>query len=62
MTETVAENYRDRLGRLVLKPSSGGVFDVRVNGQEIHSKKATGQFPEEETIIAVVGDLLPRQV
>ena len=59
--EQVATRYKERLGRLVMIPSSGGVFEVRVNGQEIHSKKATGQFPEEETIGAVVGDLLPHE-
>ena len=58
----MATRYKERIGRLVMIPSSRGVFEVRVNGQEIHSKKVTGQFPEEETIVAVVGDLLPRQV
>lgn len=57
----MAKTYKDRLERLVLKPSSGGVFEVRVNGREIHSKQATGEFPEQDTIVEAVGALLPRQ-
>jgi selenoprotein W-related protein len=32
-------------------PSSGGVFEITVNGKTIYSKKATGQFPDPETIL-----------
>lgn len=31
-------------------PSSGGVFEVTLDGQLIYSKKATGRFPEREEI------------
>ena len=39
---------------LTLVPSSGGTFEVTVNGQKIHSKLATGQFPEPEAILKTV--------
>ena len=29
---------------------SGGVFDVKVNGKLVYSKKATGRFPEHDEI------------
>jgi selenoprotein W-related protein len=61
LTEKVAHDYKDAFSRLVLVPSSGGVFEVRVNGKDIHSKKATGQFPETETIVAEVGKLVPSE-
>jgi len=35
-------------------PSSGGVFEVSVNGRNIYSKKATGQFPDFDAILAEV--------
>jgi len=60
LTENVAKEYKDRLERLVLKPSSGGVFEVRVNGREIHSKRATGEFPDQEAIVEAVGAQLAR--
>ncbi|MBU2515009.1 SelT/SelW/SelH family protein [bacterium] len=34
-----------------LKPSGGGVFEIRVNGDLIYSKIQTGQFPDEFDII-----------
>jgi selenoprotein W-related protein len=39
---------------LTLLPSGGGAFEVTVNGQKIHSKLATGQFPEPEAILKTV--------
>ena len=33
---------------------SGGVFDVRVGGQLIFSKKVAGRFPEHAEIIEAV--------
>ena len=59
MTEKIAHDYKNAFSRLVLTPSSGGVFEVRVNGKDIHSKKATGQFPEMDAIVAEVGNLVP---
>jgi selenoprotein W-related protein len=34
-----------------LIPSSGGAFEVVVNGETIYSKKETGKFPNNEEII-----------
>jgi selenoprotein W-related protein len=31
--------------------SSGGVFEVVVNGELIYSKKKTGDFPEEAQLV-----------
>ncbi len=38
LTEQVAAQYQERIGRLVMIPRSGGVFEVRVNGREIHAE------------------------
>ncbi len=40
-----------------LKQSSGGVFEVYVNGDLIYSKKATGIFPNEDKIIKKIEEL-----
>ena len=37
---------------LELVPSGGGVFEVDVDGQRIHSKKKTGRFPDPARIVA----------
>lgn len=48
-----------RLGAVRLIPSTGGVFEISVNGQPIFSKKATGQFPEPDAIVRELKKLLP---
>ena len=35
-------------------PSSGGVFEVTLNGQKIHSKAETGQFPDFDVLLKTV--------
>lgn len=35
--------------------SSGGVFEVVVDGTLVYSKKRTGQFPDEERLLAQIG-------
>ena len=37
-----------------LIPSRGGVFEIEVDGERIHSKKATGRFPEPEEIVTAL--------
>jgi selenoprotein W-related protein len=43
--------FKLKLGSLKLIPSTGGVFEVSVNGRSIFSKKATGQFPEPDAVL-----------
>jgi selenoprotein W-related protein len=44
----------DRIGSLTLVPSGGGAFEVTVNGKQLHSKLATGEWPDFEAIVAQV--------
>ncbi|MCP4749696.1 MAG: SelT/SelW/SelH family protein [Proteobacteria bacterium] len=37
-----------------LVPSGGGVFEVKVDGDLIFSKKKVGRFPDENEIIEVL--------
>ena len=43
---------KHQVASLKLIPSSGGVFEVVVNGQKIHSKIATGEFPNVDEVVA----------
>ncbi|MCB2215523.1 MAG: Rdx family protein [Desulfobulbaceae bacterium] len=38
-----------------LVASSGGVFEVTVDGQLVFSKKKLGRFPEAEELAALLG-------
>ena len=41
-----------------LQPSSGGCFELTVNGDLIYSKLETGEFPDEDAMVAEVGKRL----
>jgi selenoprotein W-related protein len=38
--------FQDEIGEVALIPGTGGVFDVRVDGVTIWSRKGEGRFPE----------------
>lgn len=38
---------------------SGGIFDVKVDGQLIFSKKETGRFPEDHELLSAIAKLKP---
>ena len=41
-----------------MRPSSGGVFEVTLNGSLIFSKKQLGRFPNGGEIVTFIEDLL----
>ncbi len=58
MADTLLHDFKNKIGALTFLPSSGGVFEIAVNGTVIHSKKETNQFPDEEAIIKRVGEMV----
>jgi selenoprotein W-related protein len=45
-------HFKTRISSLKLIPSTGGCFELTVNGKLLYSKLATGKFPEEEKMLA----------
>jgi len=58
LADILLHDYKNKIGALTFLPSSGGVFEVAVNGSVIHSKKETDQFPDEEAVIKRVGEMV----
>ena len=52
MTDKVLETLRTDVSSLKLIPSKGGCFEITVDGSLIYSKLETGEFPEDDAIIA----------
>jgi selenoprotein W-related protein len=52
--EKLIIHFRHDIEKLELIPSSGGVFEVHVNGEKIFSKLDTGVFPEIEEMIKII--------
>nr|WP_223254367.1 Rdx family protein [Bacillus sp. HNG] len=42
------------MSSLELVPSSGGIFEVTVDGEKVFSKKEIGRFPLPEEIISTM--------
>lgn len=47
MAEELFNEFRGQIGEMILVPSSGGVFEVDVDGKRIFSKKELGRHAEE---------------
>jgi selenoprotein W-related protein len=54
----ILSQYKQKLARLELVPSSGGCFELTLNGELVYSKLQTGKFPDEEAMLAEVGKRL----
>jgi selenoprotein W-related protein len=46
MAQELLTTFPADLGEVALKPGSGGVFEIRLDGETLWSRKAEGGFPE----------------
>jgi len=60
MAEKLLEEHLTKIAAVTLIPSSGGVYEVTVDGDLIYSKKETGQHAEYEQVAGPVRELLNR--
>ena len=58
MTTKLVETYKQRISGLTLVPSGGGCFELTLEGELVYSKLDTGAFPDEQEIVALVGEKL----
>lgn len=54
MASHLAVKFKQRISELVLLPSDGGRFEVKVDDELIYSKLSTGKFPDNADIEAAV--------
>ena len=58
MASKILTEYKQKLESMELQPSSGGCFELEVDGKRIYSKLETGQFPDEDEMVAEIGKRL----
>ena len=58
MTDKILTRYKQKIAALELEPSSGGCFELTIDGDLVYSKLATGSFPDEEKMVKEVGKRL----
>lgn len=51
MTDTILAEFQTGIEGVELVPSSGGAFEVGVDGEVVFSKKELGRFPEDDEVI-----------
>lgn len=54
MTELILTDLKRDVASMKLIPSKGGCFEVWVDEERIYSKLDTGEFPDEQEILALV--------
>ena len=50
LAQELLTNFVDELGEVALVPGKGGVFEVRLDGETLWSRKAEGRFPEAKEV------------
>jgi selenoprotein W-related protein len=48
--------FEAELGEVALRPGTGGVFEIRVNGETLWSRQADGGFPDLPELKRLVRD------
>lgn len=56
LTQELLMTFGTDLGEVALVPGTGGVFEVRVDGDRIWSKKEQGRFPDSKELKQLVRD------
>ena len=48
--------FSEEIGEVALQPGSGGVLEIRLDGELIFSRKEEGRFPEAKEVKQLVRD------
>jgi selenoprotein W-related protein len=56
MAQELLMTFGDDLGEVALIPSTGGIFEVRLNGEPLWNKKQAGRYPEPKEIKQLIRD------
>ena len=56
MAQELLTTFDQEIAELVLKPGSGGIFEIRANDAVIWSRKVEGRFPEIAELKQLVRD------
>jgi selenoprotein W-related protein len=50
LAQELLTTFSDVLGEVALRPGSGGVFEVEVDGESLFSRAVEGRFPESKEL------------
>jgi len=58
LASQILTQYKQQLESMELQPSSGGCFELSLDGELVYSKSATEEFPDEAAMVTLVGERL----
>ena len=58
MAQELLTTFESELGEVALQPGSGGMFEVRVNGEALWSRKEQGRFPDLKELKQLVRNVI----
>ena len=58
MAQELLTTFEQELGGVLLKPGTGGGYDLRLQGKLIFSRKAAGRFPDIKEVKQLVRDVI----
>lgn len=58
LAQELLTTFEQELGEVALRPGTGGVFEVSVDGRLVWSRKDEGRFPEAKELKQRVRDLV----
>jgi selenoprotein W-related protein len=56
LAQELLTTFSDDLGEVALQPGTGGVLEIRLDGELIFSRKDEGRFPEAKEVKQLVRD------
>ena len=56
MAQELLTTFERELGEVALVPGTGGIFEVRLDGELLFSRKEHGRFPESKELKQLVRD------
>ena len=56
MAQELLQTFSTTLGRVALVPGTGGIFEIRVDGELVWERKRDGGFPDVKTLKQLVRD------
>ena len=58
LAQEVLTTFELEIGEVALVPGTGGVLDIRLNGELIFSRKEAGRFPEAKELKQLIRDMI----
>ena len=61
MAQELLTTFEEELAEVTLRPGTGGIYDIHLNGELVWSRKAQGRFPDIKELKQKVRDLVSPQ-